>query len=636
MSPIETLLAREKLKVPAVIPFVMGVVAIFISFFHLLTAWFGLLPPYPQRAISLSSIMVLGFFFYPLGKKSWKDPLNAFFLIDLCCISFCVVSAWYVTENWFNFIWERAGQPNNADMVIGTVYILLLLELGRRCLGIPIISVCVFFVSQNVFAPYFFGWLRGPSISWKTVVEVNFLADHGIFTIPMGVVASFIVVFLLFAAFLDKSGMGKLVNQLSLALTGRYVGGPAKTAIVASGIIGTTQGVAASNVVTTGSFTIPLMKSLGYKPDFAGAVETVASTGGQLAPPIMGVTAFLIAEFLGVPYLEVVLAAIIPTIIYYTTLFVTVHLEARRVGLQSLSPEKVPPLGSTLKESWMVGVPILLIMILVVVGLGLTTISCYAVFFVFLIAWFNRSTWWTPRKLLLGFEEAARMSIVVALACSVAGLIIGTFYVSGLGHAFATAIVSGSGGNLEIALVLTALFSLILGMAMPTAAVYITLMIIVIPALIEIGCNPFAAHFFVFYMGNMSCVTPPVAVPAYAAAAIAGSSPMRTAVIASKIAFPLYIVPFFFPYYPSMLWQGPLWKIGITLVTALLGAGSIACAFEGWFLSHLKWIERGIAFTGGMLLIIPNIYLSILGIALMGLVLFFQVMERKEERRGKK
>jgi len=602
----------------------MAAMAIFVSLYHLLTAWFGLLPPCPQRVISLSGIMALGFFFYPLGRKSWRDKLNRFFFVDLACIVFCIVAAVYVSLNWYAFVWERSGQPSVFDIAIGTIFIITLLELGRRCLGPPMILVVIFFLSQNLFAPYFPGWLRGPSISWKMVIEVNFLADHGIFGIPMGVVASFVMVFVLFAAMMMKSGISDSMNKLALALTGRYTGGPAKVSVVASGVIGMTQGVAASNVVTTGSFTIPLMKSVGYKPHFAAAVETVASTGGQLAPPIMGVTAFLIAEFLGVPYLTVCLAAVIPTMVYYTTVFITVHLEAKRTGLKTLKPEEVPPLRPALAKGWMVTLPIVLLIILIVIGLGITTVACYAVFAIFVIAWFSKETRWTPTKLLLAFEEAARMGIVVALACACAGLIIGTFYVSGLGHVFAMTIVEGSGGNLLVALLITAVFSLILGMEMPTAAVYITLMIIVIPALIKMGCNPFAAHFFCFYMGNMSCVTPPVAVPAFAAASIAGSSPMRTAATAARIAFPLYIIPFFLPYFPAMLWQGPPWQIITILVFAALGGASIACAFEGWLLYRLSWVERAMAFTGGILLIVPIVYFTILGLVLVGLVVLLQ------------
>lgn len=619
------LLGKERSAVPKAIPVVIIAVSLFVCFFHLITAYFGLLAPLPQCAISLCSLMVLGYFYYPLGRKTWEEKLNWYFLIDLLCILFCILVLFYIVFNWFAFIWERSGQPNTHDLIVGTGLIILLLELGRRSLGLPMILIACFFLLQNIFAPHYPGWLKGPSVAWNTVIEVNVLADHGIFGVPMGVVSSFIMVFVLFGSILLTSGVGDLVNKLALAIAGRFTGGPAKVAVIASAILGATQGVAASNVVTTGSFTIPLMKKTGYQPHFAGAVETVASTGGQIAPPIMGVAAFLMAEFLSVPYLEVAIAAVIPTAIYYTSTFVAVHMEAKKIGLKTLTKSEIPPFFSALSEGWIILVPIILILYLIIKGFGLTTIACYAVAVSFLVTFFNKKTWMTPLKLLDAFVEGARLTIIVALACSVAGLIIGTFYVSGLGHVFSMAIVSGAQGSLLMGLVLTAIVCIILGMAMPTVAVYITLMIVVIPSLIKLGCDPFAAHFFVFFMGNLSCVTPPVAVPAFAAASIAGSSPMQTAVTASRIAAPLYIVPFFFPYYPAILWHGPLWQILLTLILTVVGAGIIASGLAGWLISKLTWVERIFVVAGGLFLIVPMGYSILVGFVMVGIVAFLQI-----------
>ena len=505
----------------------------------------------------------------------------------------------------------------------------MVLESTRRVMDSPAL-ITVVALLYTLFGHLIPGLWGHRFIDVEQLVSYQYLTTEGLFTIPLGVSASFIFIFILFGAFLVASGTGEFFIQFANALAGHLRGGPAKVAVLSSAIFGSISGSAVANVVSTGSFTIPLMKKIGYRPVFAGAIESVASTGGQFMPPVMGAAAFIIADMLGVTYLEVCKAALIPAVLYFFALLYMVHLEALRSGLKGLERSELPALGATLRQGGHLLLPAVVLVYLLVQGYSPMKAGFWSVGAVILVSWIKPDTRMGGRKILSALEKGARGSLEVALACACAGIVIGCVTQSGLGLKFSSLVIQASGGNLLLSLVFVMVASLVLGMGLTTSAAYILTIILAGPVLVDLGIQPLAAHMFVFYYACLSCITPPVALAAFAASGISGSNPFPTGFESMRLAIIAYLVPFIFVFHPVLIWQGVWWNILLSFVTALLGCMAIGSALMGYLETRLNLLLRGILLAAALLLIHPRLATDLAGAAaLAGTYLFVRLRSRR-------
>ncbi|MBW2145782.1 MAG: TRAP transporter permease [Deltaproteobacteria bacterium] len=597
--------------------------ALALAMFHLYTAFFGLPEAYKFRSTHYAMMMVLAFFFYPLKRSSWKDRLNWFFLVDLLCIVLSLAIEIYILWDLDAYILRR-GVPLKTDIVVGTIGILLLLEATRRCVGWVMFMIVLFFLFQSIIADKLFWIFYGAPSSWTSIIDYIFMRTEGIFGIPVMVMASYIILFFIFGSILLRSGAGKFFLEVSLALTGHRTGGPAKAAVCASAMLGTMTGSAVGNVVTTGSFTIPLMKGSGYPGQFSGAVEATASSGGQIMPPIMGAAAFIIAEFLLISYLEVAIAAAIPATLYFFSVFMMIHFEAHKIGLKALPKEELPRLMSVLKQRGQLLIPILTIIYFLISGYTVMMAAFWGICTVFLVTFWNRNTRMDPVEFLGALEDGIVTAIPIAVACAAAGIIIGSVFISGVGMRLTDMLIQFAGDNLGIALLLTMLASFILGMGITTTADYIILAALVVPALIKLGATPMGAHLFAFYFSSISGITPPVALVSFAAAGLARSSPMRTGVTAFRIGIAAFIVPYMFIYGPELLLIGSLWGIILAVITSIIGVICLAAGVQGWLIRKSNPLERMLLIAASILLIKPGIFTDLPGLCFFAFVIFSQ------------
>jgi len=599
---------------------IISAIAICFSLFQLYTAIFGVLDAQIQRAIHLSFGMVLVFLLYP-SRSSWSRTklhlLDAVLAIAAGCVPL------YIVVNYQELV-LRAGIVTRTDLIVGAIGILFVLEAARRVVGWPIVVVACAFIAYAFAGPYL-TWLPGSlrilahkGVGLRQLVYHLYYTTEGIAGIPLGVSSTFIFLFILFGAFLEKTGMGKLFIDLSNALAGWASGGPAKVAVLSSALMGTVSGSSVANVVGTGSFTIPMMKSLGYKPEFAGAVEAAASTGGQLMPPIMGAAAFLMAEFTGIPYIQVVKAAVIPAILYYIGIWSVVHLEAKRLGLKGIPRDQLPKVGPLILEKGHLMLPLAAIVYLLVTGRTPMRAAIWAILLSIVACMLRRSTRIGLVDIIDGLEQGARGALSVIIACATAGIIIGVVTKTGLGLKMASALVDLAGGKLLPTLFFTMITSLILGMGVPTTANYVITSTIAAPALLQLGVPVMAAHLFVFYFGIIADVTPPVALAAYAGSGIAKGDPMRTAFNASKLAIAAFLVPYMFVTSPVLLMMDVTLPLLIRVMgTAIIGMIGIGAAAEGYLLTDLSWPERLILLAGGLLMLDPGGFTDLIGVALL-------------------
>jgi TRAP transporter 4TM/12TM fusion protein len=604
-----------------------------LSLYHLYVAFSGALEAHSFRSTHLAFVLVLCFLLRPLGRKKWTDPKNGWFAVDLLLIALVVTIQIYVIWDIEKFI-LRQGDLNNWDYWFGTILILLLLEATRRAVGWAMVIIAGFFLIHTAFSDWFPGPLYGPPSSWFTILDYQFMAENGIFGIPIMAMATYIFLFILFGAFLVRCGGGRFFINVAVALTGARVGGPAKAAVVSSCLMGSVSGSAVANVVTTGTFTIPLMKSIGYRAPFAGAVEACSSSGGQIMPPVMGAVAFIIAEFLHKAYLEVALSALWPAVMYFFTIYVMVHFEARKTGMRRLTKAELPDLKEELKRGGHLFLAIGIIIVLMVLGRSPMFAAFWAILGTIALSFLRKDTRMTPVDMLSAMEQAAREAVSVSVACACAGIIIGCVFVSGLGLKLTTILVSASGGHLWLLLMLTAGAAMILGMGLTTTAVYITLAALVIPAMVNVGVEPIAAHLFAFYFGLVSAITPPVALASFAAAGIAGANPMTTGYISMRLGISKYILPFCFVYNPGMLFVGSWPQIISGIVSGFGGLFALTVFTEGWMLEEVGWPIRIACVVSAGLMFHPDVLTDILGWVVLILVTsphVFQVMKRRKE-----
>jgi len=675
---------------------IVTAIAIAFSCFQLYTALFGVFDAMLQRSIHLSFGMALIYLLYPTSKKWPRDRLHP---LDLGLAIVGALVPTYIIMNYAELV-LRAGTATVPDMIIGTLGILLVLEAARRIVGIPIVIIAVLFLAYAFVGPWLPGQLAHRGVDLGDLVQHLYFTTEGVFGIPLGVSSTFIFLFILFGAYLEKTGLGQYFIDLANSVAGWASGGPAKVAVLSSGLMGTVSGSSVANVVGTGSFTIPMMKRLGYAPEFAGAVEATASTGGQLMPPIMGAAAFLMAEMTGIPYVRIIGAAVIPALLYYFGVWAGVHFEAKKLGLRGLRKDELPDLKEIFFGRGYLLLPLIGIVWLLVTGYTPMLAAFYAIVLSIAAAILG---WWAPLPIgamvvlfavlkpvfnvgeygadgilkyftemtplgalavlaviLLGFallkkkpnigvkeivgglESGARGAIGVLSATACAGIIIGVVTKTGLGLKLGTVLVDMANGNLILTLVFTMITSIILGMGVPTTANYIITSTIAAPAIImilrqkfpELPANAISiilpAHMFAFYFGIIADVTPPVALAAFAGAGIAKANPMKTGLIASKLAIAAFLVPYIFVMNPGMLMIDiQFWPALVMIITSMMGMIGVSSGIMGFLGIKSLWWERAILILGGVLLVDPGTLTDIIGFSLLAVAVVSQIIRAR-------
>ena len=630
--------------------YITVIISIIFVAFQLYATLSGTVTAQILRASHLAFVQLLAFLLFPATKRMPRNTLPFYDVL----LGLAGAGCWmYIVINFQNLV-RRSGNNTTLDVIIGIIGILILFESCRRIVGLPIMTIASIFVIYAFVGKYLPGFLHHRGYSLQRVVCHLFYNTEGIMGTPIGACSTFIFLFILFGALLEKTGIGQFFIDVCNAIAGGASGGPAKVAVLSSALLGTVSGSSVSNTVGSGSFTIPMMKKLGYKGEFAGAVEASASTGGQLMPPIMGAAAFLMAESLGMPYITIVKAAVIPALLYFTGIFITVHLEAKKLGLKGLPREQLPKfLPLFLSKGYMI-LPLIVIIWFLCAGktavfaalMGI--VSCLligiAVSIVDLAK--GRKPTFGSRDIIDVMCAAARNIISVAIACGMAGIIIGVVTLTGLGLKLGAGLVSLAGGKLFLTLIFTMLASIILGMGAPTTANYLITSTITAGAIIQLGVQPLAAHMFAFYFGIIADVTPPVALAAIAGAAIAKARPMKTAFNATKLAIGAFIIPYMFVYNSQMLMiDASISRILFIIATALIGMFGISVALEGYgfnftgimhgtdkpaaLIAAFDVIERVLFAAAGLLCVIPETRSDIIGLSMMAVLIVYQIVVKR-------
>ena len=604
----------------------VSALAITFSIFQLYTATFGVLDAQLQRAVHLGFGLALVYLLYPT-RKSWSrtkvHPLDV-----VLAILGAAAPAYILIE--YQQLVLRSGLVTNVDLAVGLVGILLVVEATRRVVGLPMVTVVVLFLAYAFAGPYMPGVLAHRGLTVSQLVGHLYFTTEGIFGIPLGVSSTFIFLFILFGAYLESTGLGKFFIDLANSIAGWASGGPAKVAVLSSGLMGTVSGSSVANVVGTGSLTIPMMKKLGYHKNFAGAVEAAASTGGQLMPPVMGAAAFLMAEFVGVPYIEIVKAAVIPALLYFTGVWLGVHFEAKRSNLKGLPRDQLPKMGQLLMERGHLAIPLVVIVYLLVTGYTPMRAALVAIVLSILCSALRKSTRMKPIEIVRGLDKGARNVLSVLVACASAGIVIGVVTKTGVGLKLASGLLTLSGGLLLPTMFFTMITAIVLGMGVPTTANYVITSTIAAPAIIQMGVPVLAAHMFVFYFGIIADVTPPVALAAFAGAGIAGGNALRTGVNAAKLAIAAFIIPYMFVLSPVILMiDATIPGLVMTTLTAIIGMVALSSALIGYLADNCRIYERIILAAGGLLLIDPGAVTDLTGIALFAIVLVLQLKRKK-------
>ena len=600
---------------------IISAICILFAIFQLYTATFGVLDAHLQRAIHLAFGFLLIFLLYP-ARKSWSR--NKMHPLDVAFALVGAASALYLVVNYQELV-LRAGMNNETDFIVGLIGTLMVFEAARRVVGWPMIIVAFCFMLYAFLGPYIPGIMAHRGVEVQEMFDHLYFTTEGIFGTPMGVSSTFIYLFILFGAYLEATGLGKFFIDLANAIAGWAAGGPAKVAVLSSGLMGTVSGSSVGNVAGTGAFTIPMMKKLGYRPAFAGAVEAAASTGGQLMPPVMGAAAFLMAEFVGVPYFDVVKAAVIPAMLYYIGVWLGVHYEAKKFGLKGTPRDQLPKFGALFVEKGHLAIPLVVIVYLLVSGYTPMRAALAAIALTIICASLRKSTRISFGQIIQGLIDGSKGVLGVLIACATAGIIIGVVTKTGVGLKVATALLDLAGGQLLPAMFFTMITSLILGMGVPTTANYVITSTIAAPALVQMNVPVLAAHMFAFYFGIVADVTPPVALAAYAGAGIAGANPMRTGVIAAKLAIAAFIVPYIFVLAPELLMINatPL-TITYSAVTAIIGMWGASMAMIGFCQNLLNLPQRLMFLVGGICMIIPGTLTDAIGIGLIAVAYLWQ------------
>ena len=607
---------------------IVSALAISFSIFQLYTATFGVLDAQLQRAVHLGFGLCLVFLLYPTREKWSRHKLHP---LDLVLAILGAAAPAYIVYEYQSLV-LRSGLVSGADLVVGTLGIVLVIEAARRVVGLPLVCVVIAFLVYAFVGPYMPGVLAHRGLTLSQLVGHLYFTTEGVFGIPLGVSSTFIFLFILFGAYLESTGLGKFFIDLANSIAGWASGGPAKVAVLSSGLMGTVSGSSVANVVGTGSLTIPMMKKLGYHKNFAGAVEAAASTGGQLMPPVMGAAAFLMAEFVGVPYIEIVKAAVIPAFLYFAGIWLGVHFEAKRENLKGIPRSELPKMGEILRGRGHLALPLIVIVYLLVAGYTPMRAALVAIVLSILCSMIRKSTRMKPIEIVRGLDRGARSVLSVLVACAAAGIVIGVVTKTGVGLKLASGLLDLSGGLLLPTMFFTMITAIVLGMGVPTTANYVITSTIAAPAIIQMGVPVLCAHMFVFYFGIIADVTPPVALAAFAGAGIAGGNPLRTGINASKLAVAAFIIPYMFVLSPQLLMiDATALNLIVTTATALLGMVALSSALIGFLAVKSTAVERLVLAAGGLLLIDPGSMTDAIGLALFLVILTLQLRRRKAQ-----
>ena len=609
------------------------------SLFQLYTAIFGVFPAQIQRTVHLGFGLTFIFLLFPARRKGRKNKIPFY---DFILAALAIVVGSYWTINYDRLV-QSIGQLETMDFYIGILAILLVLEAARRAVGLPITIIAALFLAYAYFGQSMPDFLAHRGQDLESISNLMFFSTDGILGTPISVSATYIFVFLLFGAFLVKTGVGQYFNDLAVALAGKLTGGPAKVAIFSSALQGTISGSSVANVVTSGSYTIPMMKKLGYKREFAGAVEAAASTGGQLMPPIMGAAAFLMVEFIGrgITYWEIAKAAAIPALLYFTGIWIMTHFEAKRLGLRGLSDEEMPNRKEVLKKIYLL-IPILLIIVLMLTGIPVMQAALYGVLACILVGSFNKETRLGPLDIIDALVDGARTALGVVAATACAGIIVGVVVKTGLGLSLANSLVNLAGGSIMLTLFLVMIASLVLGMGAPTTANYVITSTIAAPAIITLLApntpmelvplvTVMSAHFFVFYFGIIADITPPVALAAFAASGISGGDPIKTGVNSAKLAIAAFIIPYMIVLQPALLMVDvTILQIVWVTFSAIIGMIGIGAGIIGYWYRKLMWFERIILIGAGLAMIYPETISDITGLVVFAVMFVIQFTGNKK------
>lgn len=598
---------------PRLMGMAIAAVAVAMSMFHFYTAGFGILEPLKQRTVHLTFALVLAFLMFPpkdreSGQTNWLDA-------GLALLS-CIPMAYF----WFDYerITERIEYVDPItlpDHVMSVLLIVLVFLATRRVIGMSMVWVVIAAIAYAFLGIYIPGDFGHTGLDWTTFVDQQVMTLGGIYSIPVAVSSTYVVIFVLFGALLVKTGMGEAMIDMAKAVAGHTRGGPAKVAVLSSGLFGSINGSSVANVVATGSFTIPLMKGVGYRPHFAGAVESAASIGGQFMPPVMGAAAFIMVEVTGIDYLSIIVAAAIPACLYYAALLFAVHFEAGRLGLPVLERFSREEVKQTLLRLIPFLIPIGVLLFTLVQGYSPIRAGFWATCTLLAISYMRKETRLDVRGLLEAAEMGAKNASIICVTCAAAGMVIGIVYVLGLGVKFASAILSVSGGALYLALPLVMVTSILLGMGLPTTAAYVIVATVAAPSLVEMGVPQLPTHLFVLFFGCISSMTPPVAVASYAAAGVAGADPMRTGFTAFRLGIAGFIIPYLFVFWPALLLEGTWYEGLIAVLPAFVGIMALAAAAIGWFYSPLNMMVRIGFLAAALLLMMPGLLTDGLGAA---------------------
>ena len=603
------------------------ILAICFVAFHLYTAAFGTMPGIAQKSIHLGFLLVI-FYINAMvdSEKRWEQiflGIMALFALGGCA---------YITildEN----LQLRAGIVYASDILFAILLIIAIFEACRRKMGNPLVIITLVFVAYAFLGKYIPGFLNQPGMTLKKFTSLVYLTTDGIFGSPLYASASYVVLFVLLGAIMSVSGIGDYMTNLATSLFGHMRGGPAKVAVVASGFFGSISGSPTANVIGTGTFTIPMMKKNGFEPEFAAAVEATASTGGAIMPPIMGSTAFIMAEMLGIPYTAVAKAALIPAILYFLAVLFGVDIYAAKHGLKGIPRSQLPKVRSMLKQIYMLAPLIFLIFCMAVFNMTIVRSGLLTIIVTLVLVEINPKTRMTKEQWLQIPVQTVKSAVSVGIACAMADIISGVIMGSGLGYRISSILTSVAGTSMLLLLVLTMVVSLIMGMGVPTTAAYLVLASLVAPTMIQLGIPPLAAHMFIFYFGCISSITPPVALAAYAGAGLAGCDPNKTGYKAFRLAFCSFLMPYLFVYNPVLLMEGGVLDILWSLVTALIGAYLLASGFEGFFFRwSLKWFERPLMILGAVMLIVPGMVTDLVGIAIIVVEFVTEFMFKRSEK----
>ncbi len=602
--------------------------AIFMAAFSALCIWFTLCATIAEE-IRLTSfvglVILMGYIMFPAKKGTQKVNFMPWYDIVIMVVG--AGAFFYYTFNAQSII-ALAAKITTLHVILGIIGTLVLAELCRRCVGLPILFVAFAFVIYALI------WGSTNPDIWKRITKLIydlFYTKQGILGTPISVCSKYIVVFIIFGAFLEKTGISAFFIDMANCAAGKYAGGPAKVAVMSSALCGMVSGSSVGNTVTTGSITIPMMKKSGYNSEFSGAVEAAASTGGQIMPPIMGAAAFLMIDYLGVPYSYILVRAILPAVLYFAGIFIMVHMEAKKLGLAGIPKELLPKFGKMISKVFLL-IPIVVLVVLASSNaVTIQTAAAFSVLLTIVVSLFNKGNRITFKGIFWALEAGARGTISVAVACGLAGVVAGVVTSTGLANVLITAVVTVANGHLIIALFLTMVCCIILGMGLPTTATYCIMASTCAPMLEQMGVDRFAAHMFVFYFGIVADITPPVALAAYAGSAIAKSDPMKTAFHASKLAIGAFVVPFVFCMAPELLFlvDVSIWSTIMIIATSFIGIFGLSAALEGFIVMRMNVVQRVLIGAGGLMLIVPSTVTDIVGVALIGVIVIWQFIERK-------